>query len=284
MSVTLFGASDVLRLVSSSAANLDVIALHATTDGSATARGKTRTAIASAATTVIVPAPGAGFERVVYDLVIRNRHASLANVVTLQDFDGTTALELIKVTLGPGESLVYDGISGWKYLNAQGIQRLSQSGGVASPLIGVEQINVLAADVTNNNATANTMQDITGLLFPMVANGRYKFEFFIDYTAAATSTGARFGITSPVGASRLAYRSQYGLTATSETFNQAVAFDQPAGANASSPNTGGNIATIEGVIQCGATPGDLIARFASEIAASAIVVKAGSHVKWLQLA
>jgi hypothetical protein len=145
-------------------------------------------------------------------------------------------------------------------------------------------MNVLAADVVNNNATANTMQDITGLQFPMVANGRYMFRFMIDYTAAATTTGARFGISSPVGAARLAYRSIYGLTATSETINQAVAFDQPAGANASSPNTAGNIAVIEGLIQAGASPGDLIARFASEIASSAITAKAGSHVKWLQLA
>lgn len=282
--MNLFGANDVLRLVSSSAANLDVVALHATSDGTTTAKGKTRTAISSAATTVIVPAPGAGSERTVYDLKIRNRHASLSSIVTLQDFDGTTAFELLRVTLGPGEALVYDGISGWSYLNAQGIERIASSGGVASPLVGTEQMNVLAADVTNANATANTMQDITGLLFPMVALGRYAFRFMIDYTAAATTTGARFGITSPVGASRLAYRSLYGLTTTGESYNQAVAFDQPTGANASSPNTAGNIAVIEGIITCGASPGDLQARFASEIAASAIVAKAGSYVKWQQLA
>jgi hypothetical protein len=282
--MNLFGANDTLRLVSTTAANLDVVALHATTDGAATTKGKTRTGIASASTTVIVPAPGVGFERTVYDLKIRNRHASLSSIVTLQDFDGTTAFELIRVTLGPGEALVYDGISGWSYLNAQGIERIASSGGLASPLIGVEQINQLAADVTNSNAVANTMQDITGLQFPMVANGRYTFRFMIDYTAAATTTGARFGISSPVGAARLAYRSAYGLTTTSESFNQlAATFDQPAGANASSPNTGGNIAVIEGIITCGAAGGDLIARFASEIAASAIVAKAGSHVKWLQL-
>lgn len=282
--MNLFGANDVLRLVSTTAANLDVVALHATTDGTTTTKGKTRTAISSAATTTIVAAPGAGLERTVYDLKIRNRHASLSSIVTLQDFDGTTAFELIRVTLGPGEALVYDGISGWSYLNAQGIARIASSAGLASPLIGTEQISVLAADVTNSNATANTMQDITGLLFPMVANGRYKFEFFIDYTAAATTTGARFGITSPVGATRLALRSLYGLTTTSESYNQLTAFDQPAAANASSPNTAGNIAIMEGIIQCGATGGDLIARFASEIAASAIVAKAGSHVKWQQLA
>lgn len=282
--MNLFGANDVLRLVSSSAANLDVVALHATSDGTTTAKGKTRTAISSAATTVIVPAPGAGSERTVYDLKIRNRHASLSSIVTLQDFDGTTAFELLRVTLGPGEALVYDGISGWSYLNAQGIERIASSGGVASPLVGTEQMNVLAADVTNANATANTMQDITGLLFPMVALGRYAFRFMIDYTAAATTTGARFGITSPVGASLLAYRSLYGLTTTGESYNQAVAFDQPAAANASSPATAGNIAVIEGIITCGASPGDLQARFASEIAASAIVAKAGSYVKWQQLA
>ncbi len=280
--MNLFGANDTLRLVSSSAANLDVVALHATTDGSATQKGKTRTGIASAATTVIVPAPGAGLERTIYDLKIRNRHASLANTITLQDFDGTTAFELLKVTLAAGEALIYDGISGWTYLNAQGQPRAAFAQGSAAPFLGIEQSSVLAADVTNNNAVANTIQDITGLSFPVLAGLKYAFEFLIDWTSAATTTGARFSISGPAF-SRLSYRSAYAASTSADTINNLVAYDLPAAANSAPGNTGGNIAKIEGFITPSAD-GNVIARFASEIASSAIVAKAASRVRWTQVA
>jgi len=279
--MNLFGATDTLRLVTSSAANLDVVALHATTDGSATNKGKTRTGIASAATTVIVPAPGAGLERTVYDLKIRNRHASLANTITLQDFDGTTAFELLKVTLGAGEALIYDGISGWTYLNAQGQPRGAFAQGSAAPFLGIEQVSVLAADVVNNNAVANSIANITGLSFAVLAGRRYNFEFLIDWTSQATSTGARFSIQGP-SFSRLSYRSAYAASATGDTINNLVAYDLPAAANSAPAATLGNIAKIEGFISPSAD-GDVIARFASEIANSAITAKAGSRVRWTEV-
>jgi hypothetical protein len=279
--MNLFGATDVLRLVTSSAANLDVVALHASTDGSITTKGKTRTAIAAAATTEIVPAPGVDFERTVYDLKIRNRHASLANTITLQDFDGATAFELFKVVLAAGEALVYDGISGWTYLNAQGQPRAAFAQGSAAPFLGIEQSSVLAADVTNNNAVANTIQDITGLSFPVLAGFKYAFEFLIDWTSAATTTGARFSITGPAF-SRLTYRSAYAASATGDTINNLTAYDLPAAANSAPAAVAGNLAKIEGFIQPSAD-GNVIARFASEIASSAIVAKAGSRVRWTQV-
>jgi hypothetical protein len=135
--------------------------------------------------------------------------------------------------------------------------------------------------VTNNNAVANTIADVTGLSFPVIAGNRYAFRFVIDYTAAATTTGSRWTLNGPAF-TRLAYSSQYSLTATSSTFNEAVAYAIPAASSASSANTTGNVAIIEGFIQPSAN-GDVIARFASEIASSAIVAKVGSYVDYAQL-
>jgi len=143
--------------------------------------------------------------------------------------------------------------------------------------VGVEGISVLGADVTNSSASANTMQDVTGLSFPVEANRNYAFRFCIPYTAAAATTSSRWGINGPALAA-LSMHSRYALTATGQTVNFVNAYNAPAAANASSL-TSGNICVMEGTIRCSAG-GNVVARFASEISSSAIVAKAGAFVKW----
>jgi hypothetical protein len=279
--ITLFGANDVLRMVTTSAANIDTVAGHATrpSDGSAAGvNASARATIAAATTTTLVTAAGSGNERAIYSIILRNRHASLANTITLQAFDGTTAYEIFKVTLAAGEQATFDGLSGWTYFNAQGLPKSSQSQGSSAAAVSTVNLVVLAADVINNNATLNTMQDVTGLSFPVIAGQTFHFEFFIDYTAAATTTGSRWAISGP-GMTRAAYQSSYALTTTSLTFNNVAALDQPAASNATSANTTGNLAWIAGLVTP-AADGNVIARFASEIANSAITAKAGSLLKW----
>lgn len=137
---------------------------------------------------------------------------------------------------------------------------------------------VLASDQTNNNAVANTLQDVTGLGFSVTAGQTYWFRFVVDYTAAATTTGSRWTLNTPT-TTRLSYRSQYSLTATSDTFNSAVAAGVPAASNASSANTTGNVAVVEGFITPSAN-GTVQLQFASGVSASAIVAKAGSVMQW----
>lgn len=138
----------------------------------------------------------------------------------------------------------------------------------------------LPADVTNNNATLNTLQDVTGLSFPVTAGLRYWFRFWIVYTAAATTTGSRWTINGPA-TTGLGYMSEYSLTGTTTTRNaMVIAYNSPAASNLSSAATGpSNIARIEGFVQPSAN-GTIIARFASEIANSAIVAKVGSFVEY----
>jgi hypothetical protein len=139
-------------------------------------------------------------------------------------------------------------------------------------------ITVLGADVTNNNATANTIADVTGLSFNATAGTTYRFRATIAYTAAATTTGSRWSITGPATPTMLSYTSNYTLTATTMTINYASAYDIPAASNASSLATG-NIAQIEGII-IPSVDGPVKVRFASEIASSAIIAKAGSTFEW----
>lgn len=277
--ISIFGTTDVLRIVTTSTANIDVVGTYVT-NSEPVAFGSIRQAIASATTTTLAAAPGDSLKRDVISLTIRNRHASAANTVTLQIFDGATAWEIVKFTLAAGEQATFDGLHGWAYLNAQGMPKSSQSQGSSSAAIAALNLVVLDADVVNNNAVANSMRDVTGLSFPVVSGETYQFEFFIDYTAAATTTGSRWAINGPAMA-RQAYQSSYPLTVSSLSFNNVAALDQPAAANASSANTTGNLAWLAGIITP-AADGNVIARFASEIASSAITAKAGSLLKWMR--
>lgn len=140
----------------------------------------------------------------------------------------------------------------------------------------------LLADVANAHATPNTILDITGLSFAVLANKLYEFEFNILYTAAATTTGSRFSINGPAK-TYLNYTSEYSLTNGTSTRNAMLqSYDLPAACNISSAATGDNWALIKGVIQPSAA-GNVIARFASEVTVSAITAKIGSFVRYRQV-
>ena len=79
--ILLSGASDVLRLVTTSTANLDVVAGYADHASAVVSPGRSLTTISSAATTTVVAAPGASTQRTVRFLTIRNRHASTAKEI-----------------------------------------------------------------------------------------------------------------------------------------------------------------------------------------------------------
>lgn len=158
----------------------------------------------------------------------------------------------------------------------------SVAGNVATINVSGSTINVVSttADVINNNAVANTIADVTGLSFPVTAGQRYWFRFVIHYDAAATTTGSRWSINGPA-ITDLNYSSQYSLTTTSVTINEGLsAYDSPAASSLTSAATNSNIAIIEGFILPSAS-GNVIARFASEVAASAITALRGSMVQYL---
>lgn len=143
---------------------------------------------------------------------------------------------------------------------------------------GLVQFVSIAADVTNNHAPANTLADVTGLMFPVTAGQRYWFRFVIQYTAAATTTGSRWTINGPA-ITELRYSSSYTLTATTQTINHGLAaYNLPAASNATSIVVA-NMAVIEGFILPSAN-GNVVARFASEVANSAIVAKRGAMVQY----
>ena len=161
-----------------------------------------------------------------------------------------------------------------------GIAAVASTGVITkAELDGAMSYTVLASDVVNNNATANTIADVTALSFPVISGLRDYFKFSISYTAAATTTGSRWCLNGPT-TTALRYRSEYTLTASTRTLNEAqTAYNLPAASNATSGAILSNLAVIEGFITPSAN-GIVIARFASAILSSAITAKAGSFVQF----
>lgn len=226
----------------------------------------------------IVPAPSASTQRVVDFLSIYNSDTATAQVTVKFDANGTE-YTLWNGALASGEKIEYVEGVGFRVLAVNGLPKVqsTQAAYVANNM----NIVVLANDVVNNNAVANTIADVTGLSFSVIAGQTYWFEFVIPYTSAAATTGSRWSINGPANPTMLAYRSEYPLTATTTTVNAATAYDIPAASNASSL-TAGNVATVWGIITPSSN-GTVTARFASEILSSAITAKAGATLRWVRV-
>lgn len=279
----LASTSDLLTLTSSGTSALDVQACAVDVGLTGRPAGyRKNTAITTATDTTVVVSPSSNVLRTVKTLSVRNKGAG-TQVVTVKHTDGTTEVEIIEATLGPDTSLQYHEAAGWWVTDSQGRAVSTNLTNVGTPITDADSITRLTSDVTNNNGTANTIADVTGLSFSVLAGKLYIFEFQIVYTAAATATGSRWSISGPASPTYLNYRSEYSLTTTTTTRNAVLqAYDLPAASNATSAATGNNWAEIYGVIQPSAD-GTVIARFASEVASSAIVAKVNSFVRYRQI-
>lgn len=277
--ILLTSTSDEIRVTTSGTPTVDAYTACVDLSGSTVTPVRKSTAFSSATTLAIVASPASSTYRTLKFAAIRNRHASTSNGVTVAHYDGTTTVELVKVTLSAGECLEYDEGAGWRVRSSSGALKMLEVTGPTT-LTALTTV-VLASDVTNNNASANTIADVTGLSFSVTSGETYWFRFVIPYTAAATTTGSRWAVNGPGSPTLLNYTSHYTLTATSETVNSATAYDIPAAASASSL-TAGNVAIIEGFITPSSN-GTLIARFASEVSSSAIVAKAGALLQYFRV-
>lgn len=236
----------------------------------------------------IVTAPTASTQRVVDYISVYNSDTANATITVKYDANGTEYI-LFKTTLGTTERLEYTNEKGWQVYTNTGAVKTSINQGNNVITTGLSA-SVLASDVTNNNATANTIATVTGLNFAVTSGNTYYFKFIIWYTAAATTTGSRWTITGPTN-SLLGYKQTWALgasgTAGTDVFtdHSGADYDSPAASNATSATaTAGqaNIAIIEGLITVTAN-GTVDARFASEVSNSAIVAKAGSVVYYQQV-
>lgn len=132
----------------------------------------------------------------------------------------------------------------------------------------------LTADVTNNTVT---LANATGLAIALAANSTYAVDARVMFQTAATTTGIRLTQTVPTGATVVAqWNTPTSLTASTQANQRAI--DTGAATTAIDTANANTLACAELLIITGATAGNLQIRFASEVAASNAVIKAGSHL------
>lgn len=121
--LNLTSTSHVLRLITVSAANIEVHASWGDINGTTLTLGGVNTPnITTATTTTIVPAPGAGTVRNVKGVYATNVSAGASTRVAVELFDGTTAVELMGFTLLPGENMGFREDGSWVHRDAQGAE------------------------------------------------------------------------------------------------------------------------------------------------------------------
>lgn len=132
----------------------------------------------------------------------------------------------------------------------------------------------LAADVTNSTTT---LANVTGLAVSLAANSTYQIDGQVLFQTAAPTTGIRLTQTVPTGATVAAqWNTPTSLTA-STIANQRAADAGAASTGIDTANANA-LATASILVITAATAGSLQIRFASEIAGSNAVVKAGSNL------
>lgn len=119
----LTSTSDVVRVVTGSAANsIDVHASWVDLNGTTVTPGRQNTVITTATTTIIVPSPGSGTQRNLKGLYITNDSTGTSCSVAVEHFDGTTQVELIQFILLAGENLGYREDGSWVHRDSQGAE------------------------------------------------------------------------------------------------------------------------------------------------------------------
>lgn len=226
----------------------------------------------------LVDAPASSTQRVVDTINIYNDD-TVSATVTVKFDDNGTEYKLWVGVLSARERLEYSEGQGWRAFTSQGSLKQTQT--LSTPTVNQMNAVTLASDVVNADATANTLYDVTGLSFPVVAGETYWFQFDIPYTSGATTTGSRWTING-ASTSFLAYMSEYSLGATTTTRNaNLLSYDSPATSNATSSATDSNRAIINGILTASSN-GTVIARFASEVSGSAITAKAGALLRYFR--
>ncbi len=146
----LVSTSDLIQVVTGSALNCDVHASYMDFNGSTVTPGRLNTQISTATTTTVVGSPGSGVQRNVKTLTIRNVDTANAQTITVQHFDGSITLTLVKVALQPKETLLYVDKFGFIILDNGGNLRI---GPTDSKLLGVTLLTAASGTFTTQAAT-----------------------------------------------------------------------------------------------------------------------------------
>lgn len=124
----LASTTDLIKVITGSALNLDVHASWLDFNGTTVTPGATDTLISTATTTTVVASPASSTQRNVKTLTFHNRDATSSNLITIEHTSsvGPTTVVLHAITLPAGYTFATDGVN-WLLLDANGNQVVSSN-------------------------------------------------------------------------------------------------------------------------------------------------------------
>ena len=121
--LNLASTSDLLRVTTSAAADIEVYCAWVDLNGTTVTPGRTCSAsITTATTTTVVASPAASTVRNVKHINITNNSTSVSCRVTVDITDGTNPVELMSFILLPDENMVFNEEGRWNHRDAQGAE------------------------------------------------------------------------------------------------------------------------------------------------------------------
>lgn len=187
----------VLRAVTSAAASVTVAAAYADLNGTTVTVGAPALqTISTATTTTIVAAPASGTTRNVKSVYMTNNSGSVSTQVTVQLFDGTNSVDIMGVTLLPGENLVLTEEGEWIHHDAQGgpysyAPPLRANLGIAGTLAETHPRELLSE--TNQAALTSGTLRLQGI-YLQAGQTVSNITIYSGTTAAATPTNGFFAL------------------------------------------------------------------------------------------
>lgn len=137
----------------------------------------------------------------------------------------------------------------------------------------------LASDLTS---TATALANATGLSFAVEANKDYRWDADLTFRSAATTTGIHLAVSGPASPTSCCCMIMIADGGTSQA-DWGTGYDNGQMSAAVYAADTDYPARLSGIFRNGANAGTFILRFASEVAASQVTIKAGSVIRWQQL-
>ena len=194
----------------------------------------------------------------------------------------TLAFDALAPTTTQGDILYHDGTNNVRLAKGTSLQMLTMNSGATVPqwsspsALSLPSIVRLGSDVT---IVGTAYANVTGMSFSVSANTDYMFEFLLFFLTNTSTTGAKFAVTAPTGATVTVFSE----TQTSKAAGtDSVRYEATAGNDSVGTSTAGDASTrlcarLVVCVENGANAGTVQLRAGAEVASpGSVTVKKGS--------
>lgn len=174
--------------------------------------------------------------------------------------------------------VLYRGAATWTRLGAGTSGQVLTTGGAgANPSWTTSTAPTVIVQAFDESSSITGLSASSYLVSSLAANSTYAFEFYIRWQSAATTTGIAFSIDGPASPTFIGYHIEIQTSGSSNFDVWATAYNDNTPSNSIDAANVDRFARVSGMVRTASDVSALFElRFASEVAASAVTLKARS--------